>query len=306
MAWAFWWVSGVSPHQLNASSIPNTLGNITSAPSSGRSPTGYGAPTAAIQDHVKIESVTVDSAFTSRNFTVQVGIGGVWTDVSMSVGRCVWYGTDCKINRTGNVSYNTSPVSIRLHRNSNIPYTTIPSGTTIATIVLRQYSKLITGTNGVSTTITYQLNGDLSMAVPTCDVKDFDNKVLLPTVKTTDLLGNGAGRYAKAKKPFTINLECKDSPKVSVTFTGTIMGSNDEVLQNLESNNPNVGIQLEYIDNYSTAKTTVKNGTAFQVLQNAGANETLNFNSYYYYKGSGSAVNGGLVKSNAEFLFTYE
>jgi type 1 fimbria pilin len=84
------------------------------------------------------------------------------------------------------------------------------------------------------------------------------------------------------------------------------MDSNDEVLKNLESNNPNVGIQLEYVDNYSTTKMTVKNGTAFQVLQNAGANETLNFNSYYYYKGGSSTVNGGLVKSNAEFLFAYE
>lgn len=144
------------------------------------------------------------------------------------------------------------------------------------------------------------------MTVPTCDVKNFDNKVLLPIVRTADLLKSGAGRYTKAKKPFTINLQCTDSPKVSVTFTGAIMGSNDEVLKNLEPNNPNVGIQLEYVDNYSTTKTTVKNGTVFQVLQSAGTNEILNFNSYYYYKGDDSAVNGGLVKSSAEFLFTYQ
>ncbi|HAT2206464.1 TPA: type 1 fimbrial protein [Kluyvera intermedia] len=112
--------------------------------------------------------------------------------------------------------------------------------------------------------------------------------------------------YVSAKQPFTIKLECEHSPRVNVTFTGSTMaGTNDVILLSQYSGNPNIGIQLKYIDNYSTNKIIVKNGTAFRVLQNAGTHETLNFNSSYYYKGGGSPVSGGPVKANAEFIFTY-
>lgn len=292
---------------MNAATFPTALGDITSLASGTASVTANGWPNSTSKDLVRVESVTLASELSNRGFTLEVKVANSsWLSSTQAIGKCVWVDANCSTNGSLSVAVNnraTQAVSVRLKRNSLDSYEAIPNDTTIAIIALRQYGS---GQIGSLAYLYFKFNGVVNPVVPTCDVKDFDNKVLLPTVKTTDLIGNGAGRYAKAKKPFTINLKCTDSPKVSVTFTGTIMGSNDEVLQNLESNNPNVGIQLEYVDNYSTTKTTVKNGTAFQVLQSAGTNETLNFNSYYYYKGGGSAVSGGLVKSNAEFLFTYQ
>lgn len=307
MAWAFGCDTRTGSNKIAVSTIPLTMTGESS--SSGAWTTGCsGVSPGGEQDALRIESITLGPVFSSAGFDIDVAINGVWQERTAAIQACLWPSSNTNLNCTpakgSGSKHNMRSLQVRVKRTAINAFTSIANNTVIATIRITQRSSGRWGYAPMTYTITS--NGELKSVVPTCDVKDFDNKVLLPIVKATDLLGNGTGRYAKAKKPFTINLECKDSPKVSVTFTGTIMDSNDEVLKNLESNNPNVGIQLEYVDNYSTTKMTVKNGTAFQVLQNAGANETLNFNSYYYYKGGSSTVNGGLVKSNAEFLFAYE
>lgn len=308
ITWAFSCNSTSGSNTIAASSIPLTTTGTSSSSGTWTSNCNGVSP-GWPYDALRIESITLGPEFSSAGFDIEVSINnGTWQARTAVIWACLWPAVNTNYNcnpTTGNGSaHNMRSLQVRVTRTAINVFTEIASNTTIATIKITQRSSGNWGYAPMTYTITS--SGELKSVVPTCDVTNFDKKVLLPTVKAADLLSNGTGRYTKVKQPFSINLECKDNPKVNVTFTGAIMGTNNEVLLNQESGNPNVGIQLEYVDNYSSTRTTVKNGTVFQVLQSATTNETLNFNSYYYYKGGGSVVSGGLVKSNAEFLFTYQ
>lgn len=310
MALAFGCGSAGSTYNITATAVPiRTTENPVESASF--STTCSGSATSAQKDAMRIQSVTTNALFTNAGYSVEVALGGgAWQTASAVLYACIWPGNNTSYNCTAASSTNsggTRSVKIRLRRSTNGTFTTIPSGTTIATIVSYQRSNgTWSGSGGwAKITLTYKLNGDLNSVVPTCEVKDFDGTVQLPVVQSVDLIDHGIGRYATVKKPLKIALECEDDPKVNVTFNGTTMaGTNDEVLANLETGNTNVGIQLEYVDSYSTTKKTVKSGTAFQVLESAMSNETLNFNAYYYYKGG--TIYGGKIKSQAEFLFNYQ
>ena len=248
-----------------------------------------------------IESVILDSVFETAGFTVEVGIGGIWSTTTAAVGRCVWYGTNCDVNQSSTRDNTpTSPVTIRLKRNSTASYSSISSGSTIATIVIRQYSNWTSSNGGDSATLIFKLNGELVPIIPTCDVKNFDKNVTLPDVKRTDLVSHGTGRYTGATKEFNINLECENSPKVSVKFDGDKMPgvTSEDVLVNKLSGNDNVGVQILYGSN------PLQIGSNVAVLSAAGTNEALKFNAYYYYKGG--TVQSGPIKSQTEFTFSYE
>lgn len=300
VAKAFYFGSGSATAYLSASSVPKTLGNITSGASGGAAVQAYGNPNSNNQDLVKIQSVSVGSAFTSQDFTVQIGIAGTWTDAASSAGRCVWY-NNCDTSQSGSKNGDfTRAVTVRLKRTSTAAYTTIPSGTTIAVVQLRQYSRSTSGNNGSGAVLTFKLNGDLTPITPTCNVKDFDKTVTLPSVMRPDLVSHGVGRYTGATKEFTISLECEHSPKVSVKFDGDKMPgiTSEDVLVNKSSGNDNVGIQILYSAN------PLKIGEKVAVLSSADDSEALKFNAYYYYKGGD--VQSGPVKSQSEFLFSYE
>lgn len=289
---------------LNESSVPKTLGNITSGASGNASISANGNPTPSNKDTAKIQSVSVGSDISSREFTVQIGIENIWTDLSSSIGRCVWYTSSCNTTQSGSKNNEpTVPVSVRLVRNSTNSYTTIPSGTLIATVKLTHYSSSNpTGSTGGDevANLYFYTTGDITPVVPTCDVKNFDANVTLPDAKRAALVNQGSGRYSGATKEFTINLACENTPKVNVTFDGDKMPgvTSEDVLANKLTGNDNVGVQILYNSN------PLKIGEKVAVLSSAGANEALKFNAYYYYKGG--TVQSGPIKSQTEFTFSYE
>ncbi|MEH5014988.1 fimbrial protein [Phytobacter diazotrophicus] len=262
----------------------------------------WGHATTDELDALRIQSITMDPAFTDADYTVEVSLGGgAWQTPSAVQYACIWPG--------GNKNYNCSPIagtnrdntrsiSIRVSRNSNSAIMTpIPNNTTIATILIYQRSR---GIWDNLITLTYKLSGEISAIVPTCDVKNFDNNVTLPDVRRADLVNHGAGRYTGVTKEFNINLACENTPKVSVKFNGDKMPgiTSEDVLVNKLSGNDNIGIQLAHNNN------AMKIGENIELLSAAADSENLKFNAYYYYKGG--AVQSGPIKSQTEFTFIYE
>ncbi|QOV68613.1 fimbrial protein [Citrobacter sp. BDA59-3] len=288
---------------MNASSFPNTLGDITSLASGAASVTANGWPNPISKDHVKIESVTLDSALIDREFTIEVKVANSsWMSNTAAINKCVWVDGSCSTNGSTSTAVNnraTQPVFIRLKRNTLNSYDAIPNGANIATVKLQQYGGG-GSVRGAAAYLYFKFDGAVTPVVPTCDVKNFDNNVTLPKVKRTDLVSHGSGRYTGATKEFNINLACENTPKVNVTFSGDKMSgvASEDVLVNKLSGNDNVGVQILYGSN------PLKIGEKVAVLSAAGSNELLKFNAYYYYKGG--TVQGGTIKSQSEFTFTYE
>lgn len=295
---AFHWTTSASSGYLNSSSVPTSLGNITSGASSSASITAYGWPDSVSQDRVRITSVAVGSGMTQRGFSVQVRVGsGSWMGSTWAGGSCVWLDSSCSLpggNRTSSIQ----PISVRLVRNSTAAYDPIPPYTLIAIVYIAQSS--VSGGGAGANLYFYTSGGTITPVNPTCNVKDFDKTLMLPPVNRDDISSHGVGRYSGATKEFDITLECSDKPKISVKFDGDKMTgiASDEVLANKATGNDNVGIQILHKDN------PIKFGTAFEILTSTQKNESLKFNAYYYYKGG--TVSPGPVKAQAEFLFTYK
>lgn len=294
LASAFWF-SDRSNGYLNASAVPATLGPLTSSSVSAYIQ-GNGNPTPTDKDLVRVSSVYVNGAITSRGFTVEFYHNGSWMSGSSLNGQCVWSNPYCNTNSSGS-SFAKIYISLRLKRTSTAAYTPIPDNTLIARVSFLQYSQ---HGGGATNYIEFYTRGDIAPVNPTCNVKDFDKTVMLPPVNRNDISSHGVGRYSGATKEFDITLECSDKPKISVKFDGDKMTgiATDEVLANKATGNDNVGIQILHKDN------PIKFGTAFEILTSTQKNESLKFNAYYYYKGG--TVSPGPVKAQAEFLFTYK
>lgn len=293
-----------------ASTVPLTTSG-TSTASSNWTTSCSGASPGGQQDAMRINSITLNPVFSNAGYDIDVSTGGTWRTRPNARYACLWPSSNTNYNCSPTVGsgtkHNMRYVSVRLKRTSAATFATIPSGTTIATIDIWQRSNGTWSNTGgwASVRLTIKLSGDLKSVVPTCDVKDYDNAVTLPTVKSADLKAIGSGRYTAVKKPFTFAMECEYSPKVNITFTGTTMpGTNDEVLANTLPGNDNVGLQLEYVNAYNGDKTVVKAGTEMNLLSVADTNETLNFNAWYYYKGG--SVHGGKISAQSEFTFDYD
>ena len=267
----------------------------------------WGHATTDELDALRIQSITIDPAFTNADYTVEVSLGGgAWQTPSAVKYACIWPGGNTNYNCSpvaGSNSGNTRSIRIRVRRTSNAAImTSIPDNTTIATIVTYQRSSGIWGnSNGrMGITLSYKLSGEISAIVPTCDVKNFDNNVTLPDVRRSDLVRHGAGRYTGVSKEFNINLACEYTPKVTVKFNGDKMPgiASEDVLVNKLSGNDNIGIQLVHNNN------AIKVGENIELLSAAADSENLKFNAYYYYKGG--TVQSGSIKANSEFTFTYQ
>lgn len=263
-----------------------------------------GTATSYQYDALRINSFTPNSIFTSRGFTVDVSVGGgSWANPTNT---CIWPSSNTGYNCGGSSmsdSGNTRSIAVRVRRTGTGSFTTIPAGTTIATIVIWQRSNNTwSGSGGWwQITLTYYSNSAINPSIPTCAINSFDESVILPPVSRTDLVSHGIGRYTAATKEFNINLkECKDKPKISVKYTGdTMTGTGtDTVLANKTSGNDNVGIQIFYNG------SAIKIGDKLTTITSTQANENLKFNSYYYFKGG--AVSAGPIQSNAEFTMSYE
>lgn len=297
-AMAFIFEQSEATAYLSASSFPNTLGNVTSPASGTASVQADGTANSLHNDVVKIESVWFNPEFSKRGFTLQIKVSNQsWRTIDQSIGNCVWIDEGCSSNRSGSVdNYPTLPVSVRLVRNSTDAYAAIPAGTGIATVNLRHYSR--TQPNGYETArLHFLLNGSVTPIVPTCSVSSYDNSVTLPEVPRKDII-KYSWRYQAVSKEFAINLACENAPDVSVTFNGTKMDGADHALKNLNSGNPNVGIQIMYGD------TPLEIGAALKVASSAANSVTLKFKAYYWT--NGGTVNAGAIRSNSEFTFNYQ
>jgi type 1 fimbria pilin len=265
-----------------------------------------------MNDALRIQSVYFNPMFSDRGFVLEVSLGnGVWQQAADVIHQCLWPNSSNNCEAQGGPGGEIRSINIRLRRTVSTSFTTIYYGTHIAQIKVEQRSGGVwnTAAGSLSLTLDYNIIGDLNWISRTCDVSNFNALVVLPNVSASALRSSGIGRYTAAWQSFKINLACQNNPTVKVTFTGTgatptIIGTNEEALTNQVAGNPNVGIQLEHVNSTTNVKTTVKSGTPLQVLQSAGANETLDFNAYYYF--NGGAVSGGPVSSNAEFLFNYQ
>lgn len=300
MAFAFLQRSATA--YMNATSFPSSVGNITSPASDIASVNANGWPDPPSRDKVTISQISFSTDLSNKQFTLQVKVGdSSWLSPDSALQKCVWVDANCTVysSTKGFNNQPTVPVSIRLLRNSTDPYDVIPSGTTIATIQLTQYSNAASS-GGDMATLYFKFNGNVTPIVPTCNVTSFDKTVTLPAIYRSDLTSKGIGRYPGISKNFNINLACENNPKVSVTFNGDKMPDvvSEDVLSNLSSGNENVGIQLLFNDN------PLKIGDMVEVIDAAGENESLTFGAYYYYKGGD--IQGGAIKSQTEFLFNYE
>ncbi|MDV2902018.1 hypothetical protein R0H17_10305 [Phytobacter diazotrophicus] len=290
---------------MNASAFPATLGNITSAASASATVLASGWPNSNSKDSAKIKSVTINPDLTARGFTLQVKVANSsWMSASAAVGKCVWVDANCSINGSTSTPVNnraTQAISVRLLRNSTAAYDPIPAGTDIATVILWHFSSAYpSGRSSPVATLYFKFDGAVTPIIPTCDITNFDSNVIMPDVRRSDLVRQGAGRYTGVSKEFNINLACGNMPRVTVKFNGDKMPgiASEDVLVNKLSGNDNIGIQLFYKSN------AMKIGENIELLSAAADSENLKFNAYYYYKGG--AVQSGPIKSQTEFTFTYE
>ena len=102
----------------------------------------FGHATTDELDALRIQSITIDPAFTNADYTVEVSLGGgAWQTPSAVKYACIWPGGNTNYNCSpvaGSNSGNTRSIRIRVRRTSNAAImTSIPDNTTIATIVKR-------------------------------------------------------------------------------------------------------------------------------------------------------------------------
>jgi type 1 fimbria pilin len=302
-AWAFAFDDEGATAYMNASSIPTSLGNIVSQASGTAAVRATGNPTSFDQDRVVIDGVYIQSGFEDRGFSIEVKVGNsAWLTPEAAKGKCVWIDSDCKTNYSNDTHFDkayTVPVSVRVVRNNTESYSTIPSGTQIASIHLKQYSRSQPSGYNMAY-LSFYLNGSVTPVVPTCDVKTYDSAVTLPEVRRSDLM-RSLWRYQGAYKEFTINIDCKNNvAKANITFYGDIMPGmwSNDVLENKNSGNKNVGVQILFDNN------PLVMGKEVLVKWWPSGNTPIKFKAYYFT--TGGSISPGTIKAKSEFVLTYE
>lgn len=133
-------------------------------------------------------------------------------------------------------------------------------------------------------------------AYPTCSIVNPDQVVIMPSIDVSLLQRNGFGRYPAAHR-FQILLNCEPNADVTMTFNGTAMGSQMDVLSNTVPGNDSLGIQIAFKDE------TLVLGEPRNITSNASVNNILNFDAYYY---NGGSLNPGKVSAQTTVLFEYQ
>lgn len=271
---------------------------------SGVIPNCNGTTTSLWHDAIRVRSVRYDSSLSgfTRTLKVEGGNSSVSTGSTAvasaqtisSSNLCVWPDASCSIGSYAGTK-NTLGISVEL---MGAPVA-LASGTVLATVILERRSSVSTGFNQETYTITFTLQDKVEPPVYTCAINNYDATITLPSVSRTDLVNNGAGKYAGISKPLNLNLQCNDNTDVTITFNATALSGTDNVLKNTLTGNDNVGFQLLYGGN------PVKVNNALLLQTGASGATNLQFDVYYYYKGSG-AVTGGAIKSGAEFTLEYK
>ncbi|CAI1580083.1 fimbrial protein BcfF [Serratia fonticola] len=246
-------------------------------------------------------SSSFSSTLSSMGFTGYATIIGTRYNFPLPVGKCIWVDGSCSY--TASTSPTTAPVNIQIgmkRTSSGLPSgATLPAGTEIARFTVEQRGTLggsaPTWGYGIKTWV-FILKNPLVIPAYTCSWTNPNQTVKLSPVSAKNLRSNGAGRYPDAK-PFDINLTCEPQTTVTVKFEGTTIPGKTDVLANTSSGNDSVGIQVLF------KNIPVVYGQDLQVIANSQAQESLNFNAYYYY--NGGDVSAGLVSSVATLTFKY-
>ncbi len=248
-------------------------------------------------DNLRVYSSSVNPALAVYGFTGVLNINGTRRDMP-TTGDYIWPTPFSSATINGSAPLR---VKLELKRNTVGAWGTgavLPAGTVLATLVAEQRSGTAWGWHD---TWRFVLNAPLVIPAYTCNVTNPANRIItLPTVEKSDLRRSGQGRFTESKASLTFNLDCNELTTVDLSFSGTTMTGKDDVLVNQESGNDNIGIQIVP----KGSSTAVKFDNVTQtVVESASANETLDYDAYYYYNGGDVQV--GKVKATAIYTFTY-
>lgn len=193
---------------------------------------------------------------------------------------------------------NTPVITVSLTRTANWVAKPINNGDTLLKLTVRRtdYSQAIG-------TITFKMAG--TVAYPTCTITNPGNRtVTLPPVPKSDLQSTGTGRYNAVKGEFSFNMNCAEGTKVKVKFEGDKLTGEDYALINKAPGGLNTAVGIQIVERSSN--TAMKIDEAEMVFNPAATGgNTLNFDAYYFKSSSGT-IDGGPIKANATYTFTYE
>lgn len=211
---------------------------------------------------------------------------------------CVWPNTSCG-TAGANIYSPLRGLGIKRTSVGNWNDVTIPAGTELIRVAVQQRGNYGTGPGVWGGNYNYWIlktANEISFPAYSCTVTNPEQTIILPTVGTTNLRNNGAGKYPTAV-PFNLNLNCESQAVVSINFEGENMAGTDNVLANTTSGNDSVGVQMVYNN------TPIKLGQNLRVINNAQSQEVLPLNAYYYY--NGGEVSGGGVTAVSTFTLSY-
>ena len=257
-------------------------------------------------EYLRVESVTLNPKLVTAGFTdstLKIGSQEFQYPFTSAIGQCIWPAGGC------NSAMNdlSAPISGAIKRAGSGPDLTMENGETLLTVVTVLYSN-VSGSiqpyyRDHTYTLYYTLAGAITPANYTCNIINPDNNIVnLPEIKRSDIVSRNIGKVTASKTEFNFQLQCQPGTVVHMSLqdNGNVMTGTgtDSVLKNRNAGNEDIGFQI------FNDTTPLQFGTSYSISDNAGANELLKLNAYYYWRGG--AVQAGQIKSNAEFDFTYQ
>lgn len=250
-------------------------------------------------DNLRVSTASINPELEARGFIGVLNIGGTRFDMPATGQYIFPYPLSSET-----VSHQILPlrVGIELRRGERGAWAagvTLPAGTILATLVAEQRSFAVWGWPD---TWNFVLNSPLVIPAYTCNVTNTESqRVILPDVDRSELRGIGKGIFTNSRTRFSINLACDEMATVDMSIDGTKMTGKDDVLANLESGNDNIGIRVFPAGNTTTP--IVFDGSTNRVFESARANESFEYDAYYYY--NGGRFFPGTVRANMTYTFSY-
>lgn len=170
----------------------------------------------------------------------------------------------------------------------------------LATLVAEQRSGTAWGFHRTWNAV---LSAPLVIPAYTCNVTNPANRTItLPHADKSEVRGVGKGIFTPSKTRFSFNLDCDVLATVDLAISGTKMAGKEDVLVNLEPGNANIGVQIFPADN--TTNAIAFDNVEHRMFDSASAEEKLEYDAYYYY--DGGVLQGGPIRANATYTFSYK
>lgn len=251
------------------------------------------------RDNLRVYSASFNSTLTTYGFTGVLNIGGSRVNMPTS-GQYIWPYPNSAATANGTFPIR---VTIELRRSSTGAWATgltLPAGTIIATLVAQQRSD---STWGWNRTWNFVLSEPLVIPSYTCNVVTPTNRTIsLPATDRTERFATPKGHFESSKTRFSFNLDCDVLATVDLAISGTKMAGKEDVLVNLEPGNANIGVQIFPADN--TTNAIAFDNVEHRMFDSASAEEKLEYDAYYYY--DGGVLQGGPIRANATYTFSYK